>query len=1326
MAAAKHKHKDPVPALRAELNKVKKQLAGKSPVNLLAGQVVAGNIAGLAVTAGTLAVGSVDSGALQASSVTTTALAADSVTSAKIAANTITADDIATGTLTATTIAAGTITGDKIAAGTITASNIAATTITGDKIAASTITATQIAATTITSTQIQAGSINSDRLYAGSVQAQRIQTNNLAANIITATEIAANTITAGQLAANAVTTTVLAADSVTSAKIAANTIVAADIASGTITATQIASATITATNIASATITGALIAAGTVTATNIASGTITGSLIAGGTITGTLIASATIDSTKISVSSLSALSANLGTITAGTITGATFQTSTGTARVQMDSSGIFAKDTGNADTFRIDAATGNVTLKGTVTTGSSVPAGVITGTLTTSQIGDSQVTTIKIADANIIASKIQAGAITADKLSIGQPLVPVVRNGNFAEGNPADGTTVASGGVPGWTTTSGVTVSTDALMGRTLHTVDHVYAQQTVTLPVGRHVVRTWVNTASMTGGSAGLTWAAGTATATLTASATVAAGTAGWQLVEAVANVTASGTTILRLDASLGAGNKISNGSFETDTSGYTVTTTNVTNLARNPSFEVDNSIWATTGATWLNAGATLTRVVTTSAVGAASGRVVTTNASAAQGITLVLLGTFLAGTTYYARVRVKGNAGGESLSARLGANATNADQASNLFAATNAFVEKLVAWTPTADRTNANLTIRSEVAAAYTFFVDAVIVSTSATATYFDGDTATASWTGTAGLSTSTLPNASFTRSNAWSADGTWSGRFQAVSATDRLDSPSFTVVAGAKIDAQLVAHAVTVTGGNVSIDVRWSDGTSTNVATVNAAGDTTPTANNVTVPAGVTSATLRLTPSAPGTYDIYIDSVNVTDYAGDAYFANVTVDTSVSNTTLAPDSVTTDKILANTILAGDIAAATITSTQIAATTITAGNIASGTITAAQIAAGTITADRLSVTALSAITANLGTVTAGTLTGTTITGGTINTAASGDRIELSGTSLKINVSATDVVKLDPAKGLTFVGSSTAIDLSSIEWTDVASGAYIADAGAYKASGTRQAWFEVITTGATRSAAAVQAAGLNLSHDDTGNTSTATLVATHSSGLTEYKSQLEIDSGGAVTVLTGSNTSPHTTTLADTNGDMTVARDATVTRNLTVTGAISAVGGGAGLSSDRISFPVGVANFYVLNQASTGVKLVNGATAWAAQSDVRLKTDLAPIIDGLAAVMAIRPLRYRLKADPSRLRVGVVAQDVARRIPEAVDADADGMLSVRYTELVPHIIGAIQQLERRRTRALLDALVADLAAGIEPKVIAGRHRERAALEQHLDETTAR
>jgi hypothetical protein len=62
----------------------------------------------------------------------------------------------------------------------------------------------------------------------------------------------------------------------------------------------------------------------------------------------------------------------------------------------------------------------------------------------------------------------------------------------------------------------------------------------------------------------------------------------------------------------------------------------------------------------------------------------------------------------------------------------------------------------------------------------------------------------------------------------------------------------------------------------------------------------------------------------------------------------------------------------------------------------ITAGTISADRIGATSITADKIDVSSLSVISADIGTITSGDLTGITIIGGTIRSASSGSRVEL------------------------------------------------------------------------------------------------------------------------------------------------------------------------------------------------------------------------------------------------------------------------------------------------------------------------------------------
>jgi hypothetical protein len=116
--------------------------------------------------------------------------------------------------------------------------------------------------------------------------------------------------------------------------------------------------------------------------------------------------------------------------------------------------------------------------------------------------------------------------------------------------------------------------------------------------------------------------------------------------------------------------------------------------------------------------------------------------------------------------------------------------------------------------------------------------------------------------------------------------------------------------------------------------------------------------------------------------------------------------------------------------------------------------------------------------------------------------------------------------------------------------------------------------------------------------------------------------------------------------------------------------------------------------NFYVLNNGSTGVNLASGSTAWIAQSDIRLKDVIGTYTNAITDILKIEPIKYVFKNDMDTKRVGVSAQSVQSVVPEAIAVGEDGYLGVRYTELLPIVIAAIQELSTK-----LDAAEARIAS---------------------------
>jgi hypothetical protein len=111
-----------------------------------------------------------------------------------------------------------------------------------------------------------------------------------------------------------------------------------------------------------------------------------------------------------------------------------------------------------------------------------------------------------------------------------------------------------------------------------------------------------------------------------------------------------------------------------------------------------------------------------------------------------------------------------------------------------------------------------------------------------------------------------------------------------------------------------------------------------------------------------------------------------------------------------------------------------------------------------------------------------------------------------------------------------------------------------------------------------------------------------------------------------------------------------------------------------------------------IQTDSANGVRLANTATSWSSYSDERLKNIIEEIPQALTKIAAIRAVRFSWKSDEENTpKVGVIAQDVQAVLPEVVDDDTDFM-QVRYSELVPLCIKAIQEQQ-----AIIDAQQAAL-----------------------------
>ncbi|MBC8009127.1 MAG: tail fiber domain-containing protein [Burkholderiales bacterium] len=123
--------------------------------------------------------------------------------------------------------------------------------------------------------------------------------------------------------------------------------------------------------------------------------------------------------------------------------------------------------------------------------------------------------------------------------------------------------------------------------------------------------------------------------------------------------------------------------------------------------------------------------------------------------------------------------------------------------------------------------------------------------------------------------------------------------------------------------------------------------------------------------------------------------------------------------------------------------------------------------------------------------------------------------------------------------------------------------------------------------------------------------------------------------------------------------------------------------------------------NFQNLNSSGFTITVNDAAVALQSFCDLDFKKEIEPYRDGLDTLLALAPVSFEWRRDefpslvfPAGRHVGLIAQDLAKVVPDAVMTNFDGKLSVDFSKLVPHLVGAVQTQQAR-----IDKLEADNAA---------------------------
>lgn len=103
---------------------------------------------------------------------------------------------------------------------------------------------------------------------------------------------------------------------------------------------------------------------------------------------------------------------------------------------------------------------------------------------------------------------------------------------------------------------------------------------------------------------------------------------------------------------------------------------------------------------------------------------------------------------------------------------------------------------------------------------------------------------------------------------------------------------------------------------------------------------------------------------------------------------------------------------------------------------------------------------------------------------------------------------------------------------------------------------------------------------------------------------------------------------------------------------------------------------------FVIYNQSNVGLYIAPNANTWTSGSDEKTKDVIEPIIDAIDKISTLRSVIGKYKTDKEGTRRSfLIAQDVQKVLPEAVNVSPDGTLGLQYTDVIPLLVAAINEL---------------------------------------------
>jgi len=103
----------------------------------------------------------------------------------------------------------------------------------------------------------------------------------------------------------------------------------------------------------------------------------------------------------------------------------------------------------------------------------------------------------------------------------------------------------------------------------------------------------------------------------------------------------------------------------------------------------------------------------------------------------------------------------------------------------------------------------------------------------------------------------------------------------------------------------------------------------------------------------------------------------------------------------------------------------------------------------------------------------------------------------------------------------------------------------------------------------------------------------------------------------------------------------------------------------------------------YVVSNTGAGVYIDYASTSWSSTSDESIKENIKSLENVLDKIKDYRCIEYNLIDDETKgKKIGFIAQDWENDFAPIVDKDDEGILGMKYTETIPVLLKAIQELK--------------------------------------------